>query len=182
MTNWSNIGKASRRKGGTYERKIARILTESTNKSFRRAPRSGALLRDGMINGAYISGDLISEYPTIFSIECKNRKAISIDSLIKNPETSELAISWNQCVYDAELSNKIPLMFFHMLRADFVCLNDQGVNMMKPATIMTSITNITGNFVHEADNKINHRTELPNMHIITIDSFTRCDLNKIFEG
>ncbi len=66
MTNWSKIGRKSRNKGARFERRIAKILSDSTKFTFQRTPLSGGMHWKGdiqLIDGQY-------KFP--FIIECKN--------------------------------------------------------------------------------------------------------------
>lgn len=179
MADFSKIGKRSRRKGGDYERKICHILTDYTGVKFRRAPRSGALLREGKINGSFVSGDLICDKDFQFSIECKNRKNINIESVLKSPQTSELLEAWFQCVYDANIASKNPLLFFYMssVRKDYVATDN--FQLFNNVPFMT-IGNLNGPFTFTIENKEITINELPNMHIITIDDFKQIDPDLLF--
>ena len=169
-TNWSSVGKSARRKGSTYERKVCALLSEWCGVKFKRSPRSGALLREGKINGAYIGGDLMSERDFAFSIECKNRKNINFYSALYSPQTSELIKSWHQCVYDASICEKHPLMFFHMAQKDFVVLDNNGLNLVKStaseaATTLT-INNLGDSITFNID-KHDVSLKLPNLCILS---------------
>jgi hypothetical protein len=172
MTNWSKVGKRSRRKGGTYERKICKLLTETTTVKFRRSPRSGALLRDGRVNGQFISGDLTSESPFAYSIECKNRKILSLDSALKNVYTSPLAESWFQCVYDADIANKLPMLFFYVssVKKDHIAVTKDGFELLGYSGPYMFIGRFRDTFTFEIEQKEVTR-DLPDMYIITTDQF-----------
>ena len=103
------MGKTSRRKGSSYERVVARILQSIWSEEFRRTPMSGGWAKKK------ITGDIVSVDRTTnnfpFSIECKNRKTLSIPAWLK------------QAIEDCPLI-KIPLLFFHLPRdsEEYVCL------------------------------------------------------------
>lgn len=176
MTDWSKVGKRSRRKGGTYERKICHLLTETTKVKFKRAPRSGALLREGRVNGHFISGDLVSEMPFRYSIECKNRKAISLDAAIKNMYTSALAEAWFQCVYDAKIADKIPMLFFYVssVKKDHVATTKDGFELLGYSGAYLFIGGFTEKFTFTIEQQ-KMTSELPDMYIITSDQFSAID-------
>lgn len=179
MTNFSKIGKSNRSRGASYERKCANMLTEALGEKFKRSPRSGALLRDGAINGVFIGGDLSCSKPFIFNIECKNCNDSDIDAILKNPNTAPLVKYWCQCIYDADASStstnkKFPLMFFYSkpLRKDFVVVCDKGYNYIfnnkkKPHHIY--IPSIPGPVMIKMDNKEQKMTNISPMYIVVID-------------
>jgi len=196
MADFSKIGKSNRSRGAAYERKIAHTLTDGFGVKFKRSPRSGALLREGAFNGIFLGGDLCCEKDFRFSIECKNCKDISIESVIKNPTTAPLVKYWCQCVYDARAattSDKIkhPLLFFNMksVRKDFACVcNDGMMFMMKSIDgilvhpFYLSIPSIKGPVRIEIDNKTVDMTDVPPMHIMTIDDFMKYANSVFYEG
>lgn len=103
------MGKTSRRKGSSYERKVAHLLEEIWNEKFKRTPLSGGWAKEK------ITGDIVpidrqeDNFP--FSIECKNQKAVSIPAWL------------NQAKEDCP-EGKMPLLIFHLLRDqnEYVCL------------------------------------------------------------
>ena len=181
MVDRSKIGKAARSKGARFERKICKKLTDITNVKFRRAPRSGALIRDGKVNGAYISGDLISEENFKFSIECKNRKNITLDNLLNNLHTSELIKAWHQCFYDADIADKLPIMFFHMITKDYVGLCEHGYNLFNDNDIPFIYIELHSEnpFTFEMEKK-DITLNLPNIYIIAIKEFEKFDVQRMF--
>jgi len=172
-TDFSKIGKSNRGRGASYERKIAHLLTDSLGIKFKRSPRSGALLREGAFNGAFLGGDLCCEKDFDFSIECKNCAGVNLVSILKNPTTALLIKYWCQCVYDARIANKKPLLFFNvkLVRADYVCVCADGFgHLRKPPTSM-HISKIDGPVDIKIDNKDIQMTDLPDMYIMTLESF-----------
>jgi hypothetical protein len=182
MTDFSKIGKSNRNRGASYERKIAHALTDGLGVKFKRSPRSGALLREGKINGVYIGGDLTCEKNFKFSIECKNCKDANIEAVVKNPTTASLVKYWCQCVYDSIAASdgnkvKFPLLFFNMksVRMDYACLSHHGVTYLKrwhtdPPTHIY-IPSIKGPVKIDIDNKQVEMTDIPPMYIILACDF-----------
>ena len=182
MTDFSKIGKSNRNRGTAYERKIAHMLTDAFGVKFKRSPRSGALLREGSVNGDLIGGDLVCEKDFKFNIECKNCKNISLESVIKHPQTSPLIKYWCQCIYDARISSvegkeKLPILFFNVksIRNDLVCMPPSCINLMRdwqtnqpihicihPIKLPVKITMY---------NKIIEVQDIPSMIIMTINDF-----------
>jgi hypothetical protein len=184
MTDFSKIGKSNRSRGASYERKIAHILTAALGVQFKRSPRSGALLRQGAFNGTFLGGDLSSEKDFLFSIECKNCKDITFESVIKNPHTAPLVKYWCQCIYDANAAStaekvKLPLMFFNLksVREDFACLSHDGVTYLKnwvnPLPTHIYIPPIAGPVKIDIDNKTVEMTNIHPMFIMVMDVFTK---------
>jgi len=83
MTDWSKVGKKSRNKGATYERRIAHILSEwwthgESKKAFRRTVMSGGW------DKRFAAGDLLAPIPDFpFHIEIRKRQEFGLCSLLK---------------------------------------------------------------------------------------------------
>ena len=91
-------GKASKRVGGYYERKVAKKMQALTGIKFRKTPRSG---------GLHIPGDVTCIDPDIklpFNIECKNYEDLSLLRVFKNPRTL-LTIEWKDQENDILIFN-----------------------------------------------------------------------------
>ena len=88
MVDRKKLGKANRRKGHDFERKVAKFISNHTGSDWRRTPYSGA---------GHISGDVF-RLPTPFpyAIELKNRKDITLDKIFKNPDTIKQYVSSEQ--------------------------------------------------------------------------------------
>lgn len=81
-------GKAARRKGTDYERKIARTLKKLTGKRWSRVPMSGA---------SYIPGDVTClDFDLPFVIELKNREDIRLNKIYKSPHVLNHLVSMEQ--------------------------------------------------------------------------------------
>ena len=76
----SRRGKGSRRKGGNYERSIAKVLNEHfVPLEFVRTPQSGGFMKSSI--NRKIRGDLSNlneQYDFKLHLECKNQKTIAI--------------------------------------------------------------------------------------------------------
>lgn len=122
----SKIGRKSKRKGKTYERRCAKILTEYTNTNFRKTPGSGGFNKQGgvTIREELFCGDLICDSPNFrYCIEAKNREEFSFTALLKSPATAAFTKWWYQCVEDAKMVGLEPLMFFKPNnRDDFIVM------------------------------------------------------------
>jgi hypothetical protein len=180
MPDFSKIGKSNRSRGASFERKIAKKLTEGLNYKFKRSPRSGALLREGAINGMFIGGDLVCERNFKFSIECKNCKDSNIESLLKTPQTAALTKYWCQCVYDADVTKsstfpKYPLLFFHMksVRTDYVIMSPEDViaTIGEYPTMNIRVSQIPGPVKIHIDNKEVEMDDIPSMAIFIASDF-----------
>ena len=123
----SKVGKRSKRKGKTYERRCAKILKEFTGVDFRSTPASGGFNKQGgvSIREELFCGDLISDSPNFrYCVEAKNREEFSFTALLKSPETAAFTKWWYQCITDAESVGLEPLMFFKPNnRDDFVVMS-----------------------------------------------------------
>jgi hypothetical protein len=109
----------SKAKGSAFEAKIAKLLTESFGKEFRRTPLSGAL--------DWMKGDLIVIDDTAWfpwCIEAKHYAEIDWSNLL-TAKTSDLHNFWKQTMREAEVMKKRPLLIFRWDRSkDYVAYND----------------------------------------------------------
>lgn len=125
-TDHSKVGKRSIRKGKTYERRCAKLLTEFTKTNFRKTPGSGGFNKQGgvSVREELFCGDLICDKKDfLFCIEAKNRDEFSFTALLKSPETAAFTKWWYQCVSDAKRADLKPLMFFKPnIRDDFIVM------------------------------------------------------------
>lgn len=134
MANFSKVGKSSRRKGGAYERRVAKLLTELTKVDFRRVPGSGGFNKQAkeIINETCFAGDICcsNEHQFLFLIEAKNRKEFSFTKLLFNPNKG-FSDWWYQCVKEANDNNLLPAMIFKPDRGkDFIVFDKRGVNKL----------------------------------------------------
>jgi len=119
------MGKTSRRKGSTYERVVAAVLAEGWGEDFRRTPMSGGWAKEK------VTGDIVpvsrekDNFP--FSIECKNRKTLSVPA-------------WLEQAKEDCPPEKLPLLIFHLPRdkEEYVCLK------------LSDFTNLVKDFVIES--------------------------------
>lgn len=122
----SAVGRRSKRKGKTYEARVASLLTEFTKVPFRRVPNSGGFNKSGgvVVAEQVFTGDVFCDNPAFrYSVEAKHRQDISLTALLKKPQTASLTSYWHQCLEDAQTHNKLPIMFFKPnISDDWVCL------------------------------------------------------------
>lgn len=135
MVNRSAIGKRSKRRGKTYERRTAKLLSEATGTNFRSTPGSGGFNKQGgvQIREELFCGDVIADNPNFaFCVEAKNRKSFSFTGILKNPETAAFTSWWYQCCSDATAVNMLPIMFFKPdNQADFIAVDKSGMDQLK---------------------------------------------------
>ena len=128
--NWSKVGRRSKRKGKTYERRCAKLLGEWTGVNFRSTPASGGFNKQGVvIREEMFCGDLICDDPNFrFCVEAKNRDTFSFTGILKNPNTAAFSEWWWQCLDDATRIQKLPILFFKPDNAaDFIALTALGL-------------------------------------------------------
>lgn len=133
------MGKTSRRKGASYERIVAQLLKSFWNEEFRRTPLSGGWAKKT------ITGDIIpvdrnrDNFP--FSIECKNRKSVSIPAWLAQTKADCPA-------------TKLPLLIFHLPRdtEEYVCLKASDFCYMIKDFIEAS---------KEKENRHNYQIDVP---------------------
>ena len=110
-------------KGSSWERDVSKYLTfwltkQNEEYAFWRSPGSGSI---GTVTGTNpnLHGDIIPVKPEAeaicskFSIECKNGyRDASFDKHLKFNKNSEIENFWDQCVEDATMSGKYPMLIF----------------------------------------------------------------------
>ena len=113
MVNRSKI------KGSAYEAKIRDLLTAELKIEFKRMPLSGSI--------EYLKGDLWTPFDTAawpYCIECKHYKEVNWNCLL-TAKSSDLYEFWKQCLREAEVMKKKPLLIYRWNRSkDYVCWND----------------------------------------------------------
>ena len=87
-------GSRNKKRGGEFERRVAKLLTEYTGLKWNRTPLSGASI---------IAGDIYClDKPMPFTIECKDRQDITLLKIfsnldvLRNAKTNESLISDKQ--------------------------------------------------------------------------------------
>lgn len=105
----SSIGKKARRKGASFERDVAKLISRWWGKTFSRVPQSGG---NAGLKGMGIAGDLMtdsSDFP--FHCELKNVDKPVIEQFLLAPKGG-LLVNWiKQCKRDCP-PGKIPLVIF----------------------------------------------------------------------
>ena len=113
MANTSKI------KGGVYEAKIAKLLTNEFGVEFRRVPLSGSI--------DYLKGDVWTPHATAwwpYAVYCKHYKDIHWNNLLTS-RTTDMLQFWRQTLREAEVMKKKPLLIFRWNRSkDFAAFDD----------------------------------------------------------
>ena len=78
----------SRNKGATFERKIAKMLTDALGIDFKRSPQSGAYATVNKMS--MFKGDLITESPFNYCIECKKYADFNLEDLVTGTKSGIL--------------------------------------------------------------------------------------------
>ena len=107
-------GKNAKRKGGNYERKIAKLFQDRYGVELKRTPQSGGFAKKSSLADDY-RGDITIVDPKNYlklHIECKDHKTLSLPAWIRQAK--------EDCP-----ENRIPIVIFHQHQSseDFVCLN-----------------------------------------------------------
>lgn len=135
MVDRSAVGKRSKRKGKTYERRTAKLLTEASGAKFRKTPGSGGFNKQGgvQIREEMFCGDVICDQSDFaFCVESKNRKSFSFVGILKNPDTAAFTSWWYQCCQDAGEVDLLPILFFKPdNQADFIALDKRGMDKLQ---------------------------------------------------
>lgn len=113
---FSRVGKSNVRTAKCHERRIAKLLTEWSNRPFRRRRVEGRgddiKVVEGVADVIPVEGDII------FAIEAKKGKDFSLDGLMLNPAGARFTEWWHQASYDAQLLTektgitRYPMLFF----------------------------------------------------------------------
>ena len=98
-----------RNKGSTFERKIAKHLSDWCGYECRRTPMSGGWSKQ--------SGDITPKHPEDmirfkFNIECKNQNILKVQTLFTFPKSTLIKKWWKQCSSEAKANKKYPLLVF----------------------------------------------------------------------
>jgi len=121
--------KNSRRKGNTFELKIASIFNDRfKTKEFNRSPGSGAYATTHSLpEHLKIYGDLITPSNFKFCVECKKGyPKENLYSLYNN--SSEFWGFINQCEKDSLKSGKVPMVIFKQDRRPTLCIVPVSTN------------------------------------------------------
>jgi len=113
---FSKVGKSNVRTAKNHERRVARLMTDWSNRPFRRRRVEGrgedVKVVEGVADVIPIDGDII------FAIEAKKGKDFSLDGLMTNPEKAVFTEWWHQATYDAKILTertnieRYPMVFF----------------------------------------------------------------------
>jgi hypothetical protein len=132
-TDWAKVGRKAKRKGKTYERRCAKLLTEWTGVNFRKTPGSGGFNKQGgvVIREELFCGDLICDRSDFkFCVEAKNRQEFNFNAILKNPNTAAFTKWWWQCNDDAARMSLMPILFFKPNNVDdFIALDFSALSM-----------------------------------------------------
>jgi len=110
----SQIGRFSRTKGLSYERKVCKILSDWSGKDFKRR------------GVGFSDKDIITPDNFIFSIECKKVETINPSDLTTEFPEGSLKDYWVQTKEQAKKEGKSPLLIFtkNYERADYFVTSD----------------------------------------------------------
>jgi hypothetical protein len=93
---WPRIGRRSRKKGASFQNTVAKMLTQAWGVPILSTPQSGGL----SLRGDLCVGGDPPKHVLVYSIECKNRKDLSLASILRNPDV--LPVSDRQIVFFKE--------------------------------------------------------------------------------
>ena len=115
----SKAGKKAKRKGGTFERKIAKSLSNFWGVTFYRTPASGGSPLKGDYN---MAGDLCtSDADWKFHVECKNQEALAKLHNIFTSRKSAVWKWWKQTTEECPV-DQVPLLVFTKNRIPEFCM------------------------------------------------------------
>jgi len=115
----SKAGKKAKRKGGAFERKIAKSLSNFWGATFHRTPASGGSPLKGDYN---MAGDLCtSDADWKFHVECKNQEALAKLHTIFTSRKSAVWKWWKQTTEECP-ADQVPLLVFTKNRIPEFCM------------------------------------------------------------
>ena len=126
----------SKRKGSTFERKIAKMLNERLHtKEFSRTPGSGAFATSPKNLPAHlrIQGDLITPVNFPFAVECKNGYDVQLDDLFKRKSDFQSFIK--QAQGDAKSAKKEWMVIYQKTRRMALVIVGKRYNV-KPELVL----------------------------------------------
>lgn len=125
MTDRKKIGKKSRTKGQSNERKVAKLFEKWWGGTFTRTPLSGGWANKAEFN---VSGDIISDDPSFpFIVELKKQEGWTLEQLF-NPGCK--IFSWiEQVENDSKGTDKIPILIFCKNRSPYYLCYRQTSNL-----------------------------------------------------
>lgn len=196
--DYSKIGKSNVRRSKNHERRVAHLLTEWSNRPFRRRIATG---RDSTIIERESTSDIIpATGDTIFTIEAKCGKGFSLNGILENPKTNIFTVWLHQVHYDAMIVSNVmnkdyyPLLFFKPHpNHDFIAFPNHLLesNIIKPQLplegFVTSIYKYNGPISHNVNRtkkKANYKyieITIGDMFITQWKKFADCvDANDVF--
>ena len=119
VTARSKAGKKAKRKGGTFERRMAKVFSDFWGTKFHRTPSSGGSMLKGDYN---MAGDLCtSDTDWKFHVEGKNQEAFSGFHTMLVSEKSIVWKWWEQATSECS-ADQIPLLIFTKNRIPIFCM------------------------------------------------------------
>lgn len=183
MVDRSAVGRRSKRKGKTYERRCASLLTEFTGVNFRSTPASGGFNKQGVtIRQELFCGDVICDRKDfLFCVEAKNRLSFSFESILKNPDTSPFTSWWYQCLDDAKSTKMLPILFFKPDNAaDFVALTEDGIKQIEAENLPHFVIKYNSKLTVKHYDELIKDVELPIPYIYNWKDISKLNKEKFF--
>jgi len=138
-----------RKKGSTFERAIAKDVSDWTGVEFKRTPMSGGWAKTGDITPK--KPKEMVNFP--FNIECKNQQTFSTAALMESALDGELKNKafqswWKQCTDDAKKSKRVPLLVMTKANEPVYVLmwrtHFKLMNLMRHASVVFRIGEMRG--------------------------------------
>ena len=171
-------------KGGDFERQICKYLSkwiQGTERPyvFWRGRGSGGVFTQDMTSGKDFAGDIYlvrddGRFLTdMFSIECKNGyKTASMDKFLKYNKSDPIHSFWNQCVNDATLTKRRPLLIYRKkgIKPIWIGVDTDTYNMLK-------LYLDDKRFIH-----LSWDNDLPDTYFYGMDEFFECITPDVIKG
>jgi len=99
-----------RTKGHTFERKLAKILSKWSGVELRRTPMSGGWAKTGDVTP--VKPRDMENWPFNVEAKCYAKDTFRFQELLKSADGGSIMVWWKQCLNDAKISNKKPMLIF----------------------------------------------------------------------
>jgi len=118
-----------RQKGHNFERKLAKILSKWSNIEICRTPQSGGWAKSGDLTPKRPK-DMVN-WPLNVEAKCYARDTFRFQDLLKSADGGAIMLWWKQCIGDAKISGKTPMLVFTQNYDEiYVLMRDDDVHLL----------------------------------------------------
>ena len=169
----------AKNKGNTFERKVAKMLSEWAGVKFMRTPGSGAIhnFKDKRVVSDIVPPLSIGNFP--FSIECKNVKCSWEFSTLLDRTSTTINSHWKQCEEDAKREGLIPMLVFTKNFRSILAIIPAQVWNYFPSDVMGEIPTLLLDYVCETQSLIMFKFE-NFLEALSINTLLECNLSELY--